>query len=81
VAADDIAIITPNVLKPLCVNMGLGIRTHATTPLIAPARLHEIGVAVVLSPRLLTACAVQGMQHGIAAATPRVLLPSTSVRI
>jgi hypothetical protein len=46
--------------------MGFGIRSRATTPLIAPVQLQALGVAVVIYPRLLTACAIQGMQHGIA---------------
>lgn len=47
--------------------MGFGLRAGATTPLIAPAQLQALGVAVVIYPQLLTACAVQGMKHGIAA--------------
>ncbi len=45
--------------------MGFGIRRRATTPLISPPRLQELGVAVVIYPRLLTACAVQGMKQGL----------------
>jgi len=59
------------------VNMGFGIRTRATTPLISPARLQDLGVAVVIYPRLLTACAIRGMQHGIA--TLREAMQSTTV--
>jgi 2-methylisocitrate lyase-like PEP mutase family enzyme len=47
--------------------MGFGIRARATTPLVAPSQLHALGVAVVIYPHLLTACAIQGMQHGITA--------------
>ena len=67
VSEPDIAAVARHVPQPLCVNMGFGIRTRATTPLIPPARLQALGVAVVIYPRLLTACAVRGMQHGIAA--------------
>ena len=56
-----------NISKPLCVNMGFGIRKRATTPLISPQRLAELGVRVVIYPRLLTACAIKGMQNGLAA--------------
>jgi len=66
VSEQDIAVVARHVPKPLCVNMGFGIRTRATTPLISPARLQDLGVAVVIYPRLLTACAIRGMQHGIA---------------
>jgi 2-methylisocitrate lyase-like PEP mutase family enzyme len=62
----DIATVARNVSKPLCVNMGFGIRTRSTTPLISAARLQELGVGVVIYPRLLTACAVQGMKNGLA---------------
>src|SRR5262249_11426817 len=61
VSEHDIATVARHVPKPLCVNMGFGIRSRATTPLIAPAQLQALGVAVVIYPRLLTACAVQGM--------------------
>jgi 2-methylisocitrate lyase-like PEP mutase family enzyme len=67
VSEPDIAAVAQHAPKPLCVNMGFGIRTRATTPLIPPARLQALGVAVVIYPRLLTACAIRGMQHGIAA--------------
>ena len=63
----DIGTVARNVDKPLCVNMGFGIRTRATTPLISAARLQELGVAAVIYPRLLTACAVQGMKNGLQA--------------
>ncbi len=65
-SANDIRVVARNVAKPLCVNMGFGIRRRSTTPLISPARLEELGVGVVIYPRLLTACAVQGMKHGVA---------------
>jgi 2-methylisocitrate lyase-like PEP mutase family enzyme len=61
----DIHTVCRNVSKPLCVNMGFGIRRRSTTPLLSPHRLEELGVAVVIYPRLLTACAIQGMKHGI----------------
>ena len=61
----DIATVIKNVSKPLCVNMGFGIRRRATTPLISPTRLAELGVRVVIYPRLLTSCAIKGMQNGL----------------
>jgi 2-methylisocitrate lyase-like PEP mutase family enzyme len=80
VSEDDIATVARNVPKPLCVNMGFGIRRRSTTPLIAPARLHEIGVAAVIYPRLLTACAIQGMKHGIAALRDAMRTPTVNER-
>ncbi len=64
---EDITTVVKNVGKPLCINMGFGIRNRATTPLISPARLAELGVRVVIYPRLLTACAIKGMQNGLGA--------------
>jgi 2-methylisocitrate lyase-like PEP mutase family enzyme len=63
----DISAVARNVKKPLCVNMGFGIRARSTTPLLSAARLQELGVAAVIYPRLLTACAIQGMKNGLAA--------------
>lgn len=68
----DIATVARNVSKPLSVNMGFGIRSRSTTPLISAARLHELGVAAVIYPRLLTACAIQGMKNGLAALSEQV---------
>ena len=75
----DIATVARHVPKPLCVNMGFGIRSrdHA---LIAPAQLQALGVAVVIYPRLLTACAIQGMQHGIAALRDAMQSPTVLER-
>ena len=64
-SAEDIATIARHVSKPLSVNMGFGIRQRSTTPLLSAAQLQELGVAVVIYPRLLTACAVMGMQRGL----------------
>jgi 2-methylisocitrate lyase-like PEP mutase family enzyme len=64
---EDIATAARNVSKPLSVNMGFGIRSRPTTPLIAAKRLEDLGVAAVIYPRLLTSCAVQGMINGLEA--------------
>jgi 2-methylisocitrate lyase-like PEP mutase family enzyme len=61
----DIGTLAESVKKPLCVNMGFGIRARRTTPLLSAARLAELGVAVVIYPRLLPACAMQGMKEGL----------------
>ncbi len=52
---------------PVAINMGFGIRSRPTTPLVSPQVLEEMGVAVVEYPRMLTASAVRGMQHALAA--------------
>ncbi len=64
-SVDDIATLARNVSKPLSVNMGFGIRQRSTTPLLSAAQLQDLGVAVVIYPRLLTACALRGMQQGL----------------
>ena len=61
----DISALAKNVTKPLSVNMGFGIRQRSTTPLLSAKQLEDLGVAVVIYPRLLTACALQGMQNGL----------------
>jgi len=62
----DIGTVARNVAKPLCVNMGFGIRSRTTTPLLSAAQLQALGVSAVIYPRLLTACAIQGMKNGLA---------------
>jgi 2-methylisocitrate lyase-like PEP mutase family enzyme len=65
-SVEDIATIARNVSKPMSVNMGFGIRQRSTTPLLSAAQLQELGVAAVIYPRMLTACALRGMQRGLA---------------
>src|SRR5258708_29988469 len=60
-SADDIAMIAKNVSKPLSVNMGFGIRQRSTTPLLSAAQLQELGVSVVVYPRLVNPCPGIGM--------------------
>jgi 2-methylisocitrate lyase-like PEP mutase family enzyme len=66
-SVSDIATVAKNVPKPLAVNMGFGIRKRSTTPLLSARQLQDLGVSVVIYPRLLTAAAVQGMKNGLAA--------------
>jgi 2-methylisocitrate lyase-like PEP mutase family enzyme len=61
----DIAKVAKGVPKPLIVNMGLGMRTRKTTPLMTPRELQDIGVAVVSYPRLLTTAALKGMMNAM----------------
>ena len=85
---EDIAEVVKNTTKPLCVNMGFGIRQRSTTPLISAKRLQEIGVGAVIYPRLVTAGAIAGMTKALEALSeaiafddiverPDFLLPST----
>jgi 2-methylisocitrate lyase-like PEP mutase family enzyme len=63
----EIRTVAHAVPKPLTVNMGFGIRQRSTTPLLSAVQLQELGVAVVIYPRLLTAAAIQGMKNAMAA--------------
>ncbi len=66
-SADDIATVARNVAKPLSVNMGFGIRSRPTTPLLSAHQLQDMGVAVVSYPRILSAAAIQGMKNALTA--------------
>jgi 2-methylisocitrate lyase-like PEP mutase family enzyme len=50
---------------PVNVNMGFGIRSRPTSPLIPLRRLKELGVARVSCPRMLTAAALSGMRKAL----------------
>jgi 2-methylisocitrate lyase-like PEP mutase family enzyme len=64
-SVEQIAEVARSVPKPLAVNMGFGIRSRATTPLLSALQLQELGVAAVLYPRLLAAAALRGMQNAM----------------
>jgi 2-methylisocitrate lyase-like PEP mutase family enzyme len=64
---DEIRTVARAVPKPLTVNMGFGIRRRSTTPLLSAALLQELGVSVVIYPRLFTAAAIQGMNNALGA--------------
>ena len=66
-SAEDIARFAAEVNGPVAVNMGFAIRRRATTPLMSPAELQELGVAVMIAPRMLTASAALGMQRALEA--------------
>lgn len=50
---------------PVNINMGFGIRSRPTSPLIPLSRLKAMGVARVSLPRFMTAAALSGMQKAI----------------
>jgi len=64
-SVEEIGTIAKNVSKPMSVNMGFGIRQRSTTPLLSAKQLQDLGVSVVIYPRLLTACALMGMKRGM----------------
>jgi 2-methylisocitrate lyase-like PEP mutase family enzyme len=51
---------------PVSINMGFGIRSRPTSPLIPLSRLKAMGVARVSLPRFMTAAALSGMEKAIA---------------
>jgi 2-methylisocitrate lyase-like PEP mutase family enzyme len=71
-SADDIATVAKNVTKPLAVNMGFGLRTRGTTPLLSARQLQDLGVATVSYPRLLSSAAIQGMKNAIMALNEQI---------
>lgn len=62
---DDIKRLVDAVPVPVSVNMGFGIRSRPTTPLIPYARLAEIGVRRVTLPRMLPAAAIMAMKNAL----------------
>ncbi len=52
---------------PVNINMGFGIRSRPTTPLVSLARLRALGVARISLPRFLTAAALSGMKNAMLA--------------
>ena len=50
---------------PVNINMGFGIRSRPTTPLIPLSRLRAMGVARVSLPRFMPAAALSGMQKAL----------------
>jgi 2-methylisocitrate lyase-like PEP mutase family enzyme len=50
---------------PVSINMGFGIRSRPTTPLVSVKRLGELGVKRVSLARMLPAAAIMGMQKAL----------------
>ena len=57
--------VVSSVSKPLAINMGFGIRSRSTTPLISAQELESIGISAVIYPRLLTGAALTGMKTAL----------------
>ena len=62
---DQIKRFVDAVRAPVSVNMGFGIRSRPTTPLISVRRLQEIGVARASYARMLPAAAIMGMTRAL----------------
>ncbi|MFC3141187.1 isocitrate lyase/PEP mutase family protein, partial [Psychromarinibacter halotolerans] len=65
--ADDIARIVEAVSIPVRINMGFGLRTRTTTPLMSVPALEALGVRWVSLSRLLPASAINGMKAALSA--------------
>jgi 2-methylisocitrate lyase-like PEP mutase family enzyme len=61
----DIALVAKEVSKRLSVNMGFGIRSRPTTPLLCAKELHDVGVAVASYPPPVTSAAIMGMRNAL----------------
>ena len=66
-SAKDIGRFAKEVNGPVAVNMGFGIRSRPTTPLITPKRLHQLGVSVIDYGRITSAAAIMGMKNALKA--------------
>ena len=62
---DEIKRFVDEVGAPISINMGFGIRSRPTTPLLSMKRLAEIGVARVTLARMLPAAAVAAMTKAL----------------
>lgn len=62
---DQIKRLVEAVPVPVSVNMGFGIRSRPTTPLIPIKRLEAIGVKRVTLPRMLPAAAITAMRQAL----------------
>ena len=51
--------------RPVSINMGFGIRTRPTTPLIPLPRLKALGVRRISLPRMLPAAAIKAMRDAL----------------
>jgi len=62
---DDIKRLVDAVPIPISINIGFGIRSRPTTPLIPMPRLAELGVRRVSVPRMLPAAAIRAMEQAL----------------
>jgi 2-methylisocitrate lyase-like PEP mutase family enzyme len=63
---EDIARIVDAAGIPVTINMGFGIRSRPTTPLIPLPRLKSLGVRRISLPRMLPGAAIRGMKTALA---------------
>jgi 2-methylisocitrate lyase-like PEP mutase family enzyme len=63
---EDIRRVVAAARVPVSINMGFGIRSRPTTPLIPIPRLKELGVRRISLPRMLPAAAIKAMTTALA---------------
>lgn len=64
-SADDIQRFVDAVKAPVSINMGFGLRSRPTTPLLTPVQLQAMGVARVSYARMLPAAALMAMGQAL----------------
>lgn len=62
---EQIKRLVDSVPVPVSVNMGFGIRSRPTTPLLSIRRLKELGVKRVTLPRMLPGAAIMAMRQAL----------------
>ncbi|MGC4029708.1 MAG: isocitrate lyase/PEP mutase family protein [Steroidobacteraceae bacterium] len=62
---EEIARLVDAARIPVTINMGFGIRSRPTTPLIPLPRLRALGVKRISLPRMLPAAAIKAMQSAL----------------
>jgi 2-methylisocitrate lyase-like PEP mutase family enzyme len=62
---DDVRAFAEGVKAPVAINMGFGIRSRPTTPLMSFKQLRDLKIAVVDLPRMLTGAGLRGMQNAL----------------
>jgi 2-methylisocitrate lyase-like PEP mutase family enzyme len=76
----EIAAIVKAVSIPVRINMGFGLRTRSTTPLMSVPALRNLGVRWVSLARLLPAAAIRGMQLALQAMREAMLEENVTER-
>lgn len=62
---DDVRAFAESAKAPVAINMGFGIRSRPTTPLMSFKQLRDLKIATVDLPRMLTGAGLRGMQNAL----------------
>lgn len=66
-SVEDMERLCNEVHGPICINMGFGIRSRKSTPMLTPRDMQDLGAAAAIYPRFCTTAAIQGMVNGMEA--------------